>query len=159
MPSGVADGSVHFGHTFLGELKPWHFPSTAIVAENLPLPFASARMSKRCPGKNRAPLGGVIVTTGSAVAAPATNRAASMLRASTFIVSPPLESWPGSARVRHLPCAPERAVQHRLRAQLRKQEARTNRRVCFGPLAHAFEQRFAGLARSAAEDDSLRVEE
>src|SRR2546425_12676266 len=88
MPSGVADGSVHFGHAFLGELKPWHLPSTAIVAENLPLPFASTRMSKRCPGKKRAPSGGVIVTTGSPLAAPATTSAASTLRTWTLIVSP-----------------------------------------------------------------------
>src|SRR5207237_9720643 len=109
--------------------------------------------SKRCPGKNRAPLGGVIVTTGSAVTAPATNRAASMLRASTFIVSPPLGSWQGSARVRHLPCAPERAVQHRLRPQPRKQEARANRRVCFGPPARALAKRFPGRGRTGDAGD------
>src|SRR2546425_4941423 len=101
MPSVVADGSVHFGQAFLGELKPWHFPSMAVVAENLPLPLASTRMSKRCPGKNRAPLGGVIVTTGSAAAAPATASAANALRRWILIVSPsPRERPPSSPRPR-----------------------------------------------------------
>src|SRR5207245_10377313 len=87
MPSVVADGSVHFGQAFLGERKPWHFPSMAIVAENFPLPVASTGMSKRCPGENRAPLGGVIVTTASADAAPATQAAVDPLRPWPLFVS------------------------------------------------------------------------